>query len=73
MGLVALIGICVFKSCLSTPIRVSLIVIPDMFVAEKHDATLEAQSGALYAPRHPTSQRVPFGNGIVQNHPEHEF
>ena len=36
-----------------------------MFVAKKEDATLEAQRGALYAPRHPTSQRVAFDNGIA--------
>src|SRR6185312_6962533 len=36
----------------------------------KQDATLEAQSGALYAPQNPISQRVPPGNGIARNHPE---
>src|SRR6185295_9795186 len=30
----------------------------------KQDATLEAQSGAFYAPQNPISQRVPPGNGI---------
>ena len=35
-----------------------------MFVAKKQDATSEAQSGALYAPQNPISQRVPPGNGI---------
>src|SRR6185369_6578355 len=37
---------------------------------EKKDATSEAQSGALYAPQNPISQRVPPGNGIRGNHPE---
>ena len=36
----------------------------------KQDATLEAQSGALYAPQNPISQRVPPGKGIARNHPE---
>ena len=31
MGLAVLSGVCVFKSGLSTPIRVSLIVVPDKF------------------------------------------
>ena len=30
VGLVAFTGVCVFKSGLSTPIRVSLIVVPDI-------------------------------------------
>ena len=37
---------------------------------EKQDATSLAQSGALYAPQNPISQRVPPGNGIARNHPE---
>ena len=37
---------------------------------EKQEATSEAQSGALYAPQNPISQRVPPGNGIARNHPE---
>ena len=37
---------------------------------EKKDKTSEAQSGALYAPQNPISQRVPPGNGIARNHPE---
>ena len=37
---------------------------------EKQDATLEAQSGAFYAPQNPISQLVPPGNGIARNHPE---
>ena len=41
-----------------------------MFVAKKQDATSVAQSGALYAPQNPISQRVPPGNGIARNHPE---
>jgi hypothetical protein len=39
-----------------------------MFVAKKQDATSKAQSGALYAPQNPISQRVPPGNGIARNH-----
>src|SRR6185437_2885722 len=35
-----------------------------MFVAKKQDATLEAQSGALYAPQNSISQLVPTGNGM---------
>ena len=30
-----------------------------MFIAKKQDATLEAQSGALYAPQNPISQLIP--------------
>ena len=41
-----------------------------VFVAKKQDATSEAQSGALYAPQNPFSQRAPPGNGIARNHPE---
>ena len=37
---------------------------------EKQDANSEAQSGALYAPQTPISQRVPPGNRITRNHPE---
>ena len=44
-----------------------------MFVAKKQDATSVAQSGALYAPQNPISQRVPPGNGITRNHPETKF
>ena len=40
---------------------------------KKQDATSEAQSGALYAPKTPISQRVPPGNGIGGNHPETYF
>ena len=36
----------------------------------KQDATLEAQSGAFYAPQSPISQPVPPGNEIARNHPE---
>ena len=36
----------------------------------KQDATLEAQSGAFYAPQNPISQLVPPGNGIARNQPE---
>src|SRR6185312_16067658 len=36
----------------------------------KQDATLEARSGAFYAPQNPISQLVPPGNGIGRNHPE---
>ena len=39
-------------------------------VVKKQDATSEAQSGALYAPQNPISQRVPPSNGIARNHPE---
>ena len=41
-----------------------------MFVVKKQDATSEAQSGALYAPQNPISQRVRPGNGIERNHKE---
>ena len=44
-----------------------------MFVAKKQDATSEAQSGALYAPQNPISQRVRPGNGIERNHKETYF
>src|SRR6185436_4408678 len=37
---------------------------------EKQDATLEAQSGAFYAPQNPISQLVRPGYGIARNHPE---
>ena len=40
---------------------------------EKQDSTSVAQSGALYAPQNPISQRVPPGNGIARNHPETKF
>ena len=44
-----------------------------MFVVKKQDATSEAQSGALYAPKNPISQQVPPGNGIARNHPKLSF
>ena len=44
-----------------------------MFVAKKQDVTLEAQSGAFYAPENPISQLVPPGYGIARNHPEISF
>ena len=40
---------------------------------KKQDATSEAQSGALYAPKTPISQQVPPGNGIARNHPKLSF
>src|SRR6185312_8527054 len=40
---------------------------------KKQDATSEAQSGALYAPKTPISQREPPGNGIGGNHPDTYF
>ena len=44
-----------------------------MFVAKKQGATSEAQSGALYAPQNPISQRVPPGNGIARTTQKHCF
>src|SRR6185503_14156512 len=40
---------------------------------KKQEATSEAQSGALYAPQNPISQRVPPGNGIARNHQKLSF
>ena len=40
---------------------------------EKIRRNLEAQSGALYAPQNPISQRVPPGNGIARNHSKLSF
>ena len=44
-----------------------------MFVVKKEDATLEAQSGTLYAPPAPDFAIGTYGNGIARNYPEHEF
>jgi hypothetical protein len=44
-----------------------------MFVAKNEEMVPVAKTRALYAPRHPFSERVTCGNEISRNHPNTSF
>jgi hypothetical protein len=44
-----------------------------MFVAKNKEIDPVGKTRALYAPRHPFSERVTCDNEFARNHPKHEF